>query len=130
MKILYSIFFVLFMWPLVAQQPVYTEQQKTDHLIVFVRTLRGATFIRNGSEHTPAAAANHLQYKRQKAGSRLKSARDFIEKVATSSSMSGKPYMIRFANGKEFPASMVLTNELNKLEAGKTGLLTIKTDSP
>ena len=123
MKALFSFLCVLLVWPLMAQQPTYTEQQKTDHLILFVRSLKGATFIRNGSEHTPEAAADHLQYKREKAGSRLKTARDFIDKVATSSSMSGTPYMIRFANGKEFPASMVLTNELNKLEAGKVALL-------
>jgi hypothetical protein len=123
MKVFYFFLCSLLVWPLVAQQPVYTEQQKTDHLIVFVRNLKGATFIRNGGEHTPAAAADHLQYKREKAGSRLKTARDFIDKVATQSSMSGTPYMIRFANGKEFPAAMVLTNELNKLEAGKAPLL-------
>lgn len=109
--------------PLVAQPPVYTEVQKTDHLIQFVRNLKGATFIRNGSEHTPTDAADHLQYKREKAGSRVKTARDFIDKIASESSMTGNPYMIRFSNGKEFPVKMVLTNELNKLEEGKVALL-------
>ncbi len=123
MKALFSLLCLMLAWPLVAQPPTYTEQQKTDHLIVFVRNLKGSTFIRNGTGHTPVEAANHLQYKREKAGSRLKTARDFIDKVATQSSISGKPYMIVFANGKEFPASMVLTNELNKLEAGKVALL-------
>jgi hypothetical protein len=124
MKLLYSFLCLFLVWPLVAQQPAYTEQQKTDHLIVFIRNLKGATFIRNGSEHTPSEAADHLQYKREKAGSRLKTARDFIDKIASQSSMTGTPYMIRFANGKEFPSAMVLTNELNKLEAGKVSLLT------
>ena len=124
MKNRFSIVFLITALSAVAQQTAYTEQQKTDHLIIFVRNLKGATFIRNGSEHTPAEAADHLQFKREKAGTGLKTARDFIEKVASKSSMTGTPYIIRFANGKEFPASMVLTNELNKLETGKVALLT------
>lgn len=116
-----NIIFVLFLCvttQLYAQQPL-TEAQKIDHLISFVRNLKGATFIRNGSEHTPAAAADHLQMKREKGGSRIKTAKDFIEKIATKSSISGDLYMIRFANGKEFPSQMVLLNELKKLEEGK-----------
>lgn len=101
-----------------AQQPL-TEEQKTDHLILFIRNLKGATFIRNGTEHSAAAAADHLQMKREKAGSRIKTAKAFIDKVASKSTLSGEPYMIRFANGKEFPAQMVLTRELKKLEEGK-----------
>lgn len=101
-----------------AQQPL-TDGQKIDHLISYVRNLKGATFIRNGSEHTAAAAADHLQMKREKAGSRITTARDFIDKIATKSSMSGELYRIRFANGKEFPCYMVLLNELKKLEEGK-----------
>lgn len=98
-----------------AQQPL-TEAQKIDHLILFVRNLQGATFIRNGQEHTPAAAADHLQMKREKAGSRIKTAKDFIDKIATQSSMSGELYMIKFSNGKQFPCQMVLMNELSKLK--------------
>lgn len=104
---------------LFAQQPL-TEAQKIDHLISFVRNLKGATFIRNGSEHTPAAAADHLQMKREKGGSRIKTAKDFIDKIATKSTVSGDLYLIRFANGKEFPSQMVLLNELKKLEEGKS----------
>jgi predicted ThiF/HesA family dinucleotide-utilizing enzyme len=94
-----------------------TEQQKIDHLITFIKELKGAVFIRNGNEHTPEEAADHLQMKREKAGSRIKTAQDFIDKIATKSSMSGDLYMIRFANGKMFPSQMVLSNELKKLEA-------------
>jgi hypothetical protein len=101
-------------------QTKLTEEQKIDHLVLFIRNLKGAMFIRNGTEHLATAAADHLQMKREKAGSRIKTAKDFIEKVATKSSISGDYYMIRFANGKEFPAYMVLENELKKLEEGKS----------
>jgi hypothetical protein len=113
-----TIIFTLFCFSLVAQQPL-TEQQKIDHLIMLVRNLKGATFIRNGEEHTAQAAADHLQMKREKGGSRIKTAQDFIDKVATKSTLSGELYMIKFPNGKMFPSQMVLLNELNKLEGKK-----------
>lgn len=114
-----AIFFTLFVMTVSAQQPL-TESQKIDHLITFIRNLKGATFIRNGGEHTAPEAADHLQMKREKAGFRVKTAQEFIDKIATKSSMSGELYMIRFANGKMFPCQMVLTNELNKLEGKKS----------
>ena len=47
----------------------------------------------------------------------VKSARDFIDKVATISGTSGKPYLIRFKDGKEIPSREFLLTELKKLES-------------
>jgi hypothetical protein len=118
MKKLLPIFLMLLIVQGFAQPPL-TESEKTDRLILFVRNLKGAVFIRNGGEHTPEAAADHLQMKREKAGSRIKTARDFIDKIATKSSVSGTYYTIRFPNGKVFSCQMVLNNELRKMEEGK-----------
>lgn len=118
-KLVTAILFVAFVSVAGRAQQALTENQKIDHLILFIRNLKGATFIRNGSEHSAVAAADHLQMKREKGGSRIKTAKDFIDKVASKSSISGEYYMIRFSNGKEFPAQMVLMNELKKLEEGK-----------
>jgi hypothetical protein len=118
MKHKLAILLTLFVFTVGAQQPL-TEEQKIDHLITLIRNLKGATFIRNGDEHTAVAAADHLQMKREKAGARVKTAQDFIDKIASKSSMSGELYMIRFANGKTFPCQMVLTNELLKQEGKK-----------
>lgn len=117
----YLMLFMLFFGTQPNAQQSLTESQKIDHLVSFVRNLRGAIFIRNGSEHTPNDAANHLQMKREKAGARIKTAKDFVEKIATKSSVSGDLYLIRFANGKEFPCQMVLFNELKKLEEVSEG---------
>jgi hypothetical protein len=119
MKHKLAVIFTLLVITTFAQQP-FTESQKIDHLINFVRNLKGVTFIRNGEEHTAQAAADHLQMKREKAGSRVKTAQEFIDKIATKSSISGELYMIRFSNGKVFPCQMVLMNELNKLEGKKS----------
>ncbi|MFN5921379.1 MAG: DUF5329 family protein [Bacteroidota bacterium] len=119
-KIIGLALFVLASTYLFAQQPALTETQKTDHLIAYVASLDGAVFIRNGSEHSAKAAAEHLQMKREKAGTRITTAIDFIEKIAAKSSISGKPYQIRFADGKTFTCETVLKVELKRLEEGKS----------
>ncbi len=61
--------------------------------------------------------------KLEKAGDKIKTAEDFIEKIASVSSMSGKPYKIKFSNGKVFNCELILKIELKKLVEGKVKLL-------
>lgn len=82
-----------------AQQASAVEQRKIDYLIQSVAQLHSAQFIRNGSSYDASAAVHHLELKRRYAGSRVHTADDFIRLCATGSSMSGKPYTIRFADG-------------------------------
>ena len=70
------------------------DDRKIDMLIEYVRSLNGAVFIRNGMEYPPAQAAEHFAMKRKKAGSRIKSAGDFIELVASKSYLTGVPYTV------------------------------------
>ena len=94
-----------------------TEEQKIDALIHSVEVLQDAQFIRNGTAYNGKAAADHLQMKRRYAGSRIKTANDFITCCATGSSMSGKPYQIRFANGKTVDAADYFREVLKRIEA-------------
>jgi len=103
-------------------QSAFTEEQKITHLLLFVANLNGSSFMRNGTEHTPKHAAEHLKMKREKAGRRIKTATAFIENIASKSSLTGEIYHISFPNGKQFPSGMVLSNELKKLEEGKVTL--------
>jgi hypothetical protein len=52
-------------------------------------------FIRNGKEHEPTAAKDHLNLKRRKGKKYYSNADEFIENLASSSSWSGKSYYIR-----------------------------------
>ena len=97
-----------------------TEPQKIEYLIAFIAKQDGA-FVRNGSEYTPAQAAEHLRMKWKKGGSAIKTANDFIEKLATSSSMSGKPYLIRFKNGRTAQVGPLLRLELARIEKQESG---------
>ena len=102
--------------PLAFAAPM-TEQQKIDAMIHSVEVLPGAQFIRNGSAYDGKAAADHLRSKRNYAGSRIRTAEDFIEGIASRSSMSGKPYQVRFADGRTENSEVYFHDELKHLEA-------------
>src|ERR1700694_3900379 len=76
------------------------EKKKIDFLIASVEGLQGAKFIRNGTEYNGKEAADHLRLKYKSAGDRVKTADDFIRLCASKSSMSGKPYKIKYSDGK------------------------------
>ena len=93
-----------------------TEAEKVDRLIQFVRSMKDATFIRNGSEHTCQEAADHLRSKWEKHRDKIGSAREFIQELASKSGFSGEPYKIRFRDGTEVTTGTVLSQELARLE--------------
>jgi hypothetical protein len=92
------------------------ETQKIEAMIQDVRDLKDATFIRNGSSYNSKSAAIFLRRKWQASHSEVTTARDFIDKVASFSGTSGKPYLIRFKDGKEIPSREFLLAKLKTLE--------------
>ncbi len=95
-----------------ATSPDGGEERRIEFLIAAVGSLQGAQFIRNGVSYDAKAAADHLRLKRQKAGSRVVTAEDFIRYCASSSSVSGQPYRIRFADGHEVTSEAFLRGQL------------------
>ena len=94
-----------------------TERQRIEALITAVAQLKGATFIRNGSEHSAAEAADHLRLKWKNAGQRVRTAEDFIRWCATESSTSGRKYRIRLADGREMDSADWFRAELRRYDA-------------
>jgi hypothetical protein len=94
-----------------------SEPAKIEALIAAVEQLQGAVFIRNGSEHDAAKAGAHLRRKLDYAGSKIKTAEQFIELLATGSSTTGKPYRIRFADGHSVDSAVFFREQLRRLEA-------------
>lgn len=92
------------------------EAKKIDALIAHVEGLKDAKFVRNGIEYDAKTAAAFLRGKWDASKSKIKTAADFIEHVATKSSTSGKPYLIRFKDGKEEKSGPYLTEQLEKLQ--------------
>jgi Family of unknown function (DUF5329) len=87
--------------PLQAQQPS-TVQVEVNYLLSYVET-SGCSFYRNGSWYGGARARAHLQIKYDYLAARnlVGSADEFIDKGASKSSFSGKPYKIRCGTGAE-----------------------------
>lgn len=86
---------------------VHADEQmdrEIDHLLDTVAT-SDCIFIRNGKEHGPEAAKDHLNLKRRRGKRYFSSAEEFVERLASSSSWTGKPYYIRCDDGEQQLAS-------------------------
>jgi len=77
------------------------RKDKIEGLIRNVANLMGVQFIRNGSAYDAADAAKFLRGEWQSKEKEIHTVEDFIEKVATISSTTGKPYWVRFSDGRE-----------------------------
>lgn len=82
------------------------EKVKINYLIDEIEQLDGV-FIRNGREHSPEKAASHIRMKMKKAmeswfapNQDEWTAEMFIDKIASTSTISGMPYKIRFKTGE------------------------------
>ena len=67
--------------------------EEIDYLISAVGK-GGCTFIRNGNKFTGRDARAHLQSKRRRNAHIIDSTEEFIEKIASQSATTGKPYLI------------------------------------
>ena len=99
-----------------AQDEPLTEKQKIEALIKAVEGRKDVTFVRNDREYDAKTAAKFLRGKWEANDAGIKTAKDFIEKSASVSSTSGKPYLIRLKDGKEMKSGDYLLEELKKLE--------------
>lgn len=88
------------------------EMARIEHLCDAVARSKGMQFVRNGKAYSPDDAATFLREKLKAMGDGVTTAEEFIDKVATKSSMSGKPYTVRFVDGREVPSADFLRAEL------------------
>lgn len=95
-----------------------SQTGQIERLLGAIAALDGARFLRNGKDYSPADAAAHLRRKWQSA--RRSAADDdaahFIDALASTSSVSGLPYRIRFADGRETTVREFLRDELARLQ--------------
>ena len=100
---------------LVAKDAELSEEAKIEALITYVENLKDVTFIRNGSDYDAKSAAKFLRAKVKAHSDDAKTATEFIAKLATGSSTTGKPYVLRYKDGSEKPCAEVLTAQLKTL---------------
>ena len=95
-----------------------SEAARIRFLVASVETLQGATFVRNGREYDARAASSHLQRKLKYAGSRVRTAEDFIALCGSKSSVTGEPYLIRLADGTTVKTEAFFRKKLRAFTAG------------
>ena len=88
---------------------------EVDQLLSSLSELEGAVMIRNGKEYSAEKGASHLRMKFDKAGEGIRSAEEFIEQLASRSSMSGENYRIRLKDGTTTTTKEWLTEKLAEL---------------
>lgn len=81
----------------------------------------GCSFVRNGKEHTASEAVDHLQMKARRGKRYYDTAEEFIDRIASKSSWSGKPYLIQCADKPAVSAGDWFTQVLTEYRASTPG---------
>ena len=91
------------------------SQQEITHLLSYLET-SGCKFNRNGSWYQPSEAVAHINKKYQYFLGKglIASAEVFIDKAATESSMSNKPYLVMCNDGSPIESATWFKAELFK----------------
>ncbi|HXG50610.1 MAG TPA: DUF5329 family protein [candidate division Zixibacteria bacterium] len=91
------------------------ERERIEALIRRVGELTDVQFVRNGRVYGASVAAAFLRRKWQAREADIGSVEEFIDKVASFSGTTGKPYTIRYPDGREIKSREFLRAELLKL---------------
>ena len=102
-----------------------SDAEKIQALIRTVEARKDLQFIRLDVAHSAREAANVLRIKLAFAGDRVKTVDDFIDHVATAT-QSGKPYYVRYPDGREVTSAEFLRQELKRIERPPAGKRAIK----
>jgi len=102
---------VLLFAPLMSSTHAQTDTEAEITALIEAVRDSGCEFNRNGSLHSAEAAAEHLELKYSRGKRHADSAEAFIERLASKSSWSGKPYEM-ICDGETQPAGDWLTMAL------------------
>jgi len=92
-----------------------TEDEKIERLIQFIGSIKDASFVRNGKHYSAEEAAEHLRTKWSTAGNSIETAQQFIDKIASRSSVTGKEYTVTQQDGTSIEVAVLLCKQLTKL---------------
>lgn len=77
----------------------------------------GARFLRGGKEYSGVEGRKHLERKLRHAGNRVRTAEEFIEGIASRSSITGRPYRVRLPDGREMESGQWFRDKLAEIDA-------------
>lgn len=100
LRLLSSITFLALLWVPLPGNAAESAEHEIGYLLDFVAS-SGCTFTRNGADHDSAEAADHLRLKYQRGRRYATSAENFIDRLASKSSWTGKAYTVSCDDGIE-----------------------------
>ena len=106
--------------PVARAEPPAIVQQEINYLIRYIGD-SGCEFKRNGIWNNSKTAEAHVRGKYDylvKLG-RIDTTKDFIDKAATESSLSGQPYEIRCRGDLAMPSGLWLSDELTRYRVSR-----------
>lgn len=98
-------------------QALTTSEKEIQHLLEFI-SQSDCVFIRNNNEYPAGKAREHLETKYDYAKRWVESAEQFIERIASKSSISGKRYQVR-CQGQLIYSGDWLNQELRRYRASQ-----------
>jgi len=120
MKRLLAMLITMLVWPAALAEPDAVARSEIAHLLKYLET-SGCQFQRNGSWYVPDRAASHLNQKYEYLLKKdlVATAEQFIERAATESSASGKPYAVKCGDAAAVPSADWLRAELQRFRTNK-----------
>jgi Family of unknown function (DUF5329) len=105
--------------PATRAQPPAIAQNEINYLLGYIEA-SGCEFYRNGTWYEASKAQAHLRDKYDYLANRnrINTAEDFIEKAATESSLSGRPYQVRCNDADAQTTSQWLHDVLARYRLG------------
>jgi len=70
------------------------ENEEIEYLLAYIES-SGCVFVRNGKEYQAGEAREHLAKKYRHVKRHMQTAEDFIDRIASRSSISGRQYTVR-----------------------------------
>lgn len=96
--------------------PDAKAQSEIDHLLAFVAA-SPCRFVRGGTEYDGREARDHLARKLDSVRPLVSTADQFVERIASTSSLTGEAYLVRCGT-RELPARAWLDDELARFRQG------------
>lgn len=96
------------------EDPAY-QKARIDYLLEVI-SHTPYNFIRNGSRYKKQRAWLHLKWKYYQNRWQVKTAEEFINRVATFSKSTGQPYLIEFPDGRRYPLKPLFIKELERFD--------------
>jgi hypothetical protein len=115
-----GLFVIFFAVPAFALPPA--EELRVERFLQAIGQENNLVFIRNGREHSVSQAVSHLRRKLKSSKDKLQTAEEFIDNVASKSSISGKPYLIRRPGGSNEEAGPYFRQLLAEIESAPAPL--------